>query len=118
MKQLVNYKILSPIGTNEFPCFGGHHMFHTPKYKEKPFPYAFALKVGIKNNQTMLVKIPISKEQSVLTEQLFKKFDTCYPVSVKFKNLCCYYYEYGANTGYTATADKFEIQEDENNAFK
>lgn len=110
MKQLLTNINLSPIGTDEYPCFGAHHVFRSKDYKEKP--YAFALKVGIKNNQTMLVKIPISAEQALLAEMLRKKFDTCYPVSVRFKNLRCYYYEHGANTGYTATADKFEIQED------
>ena len=112
MKVLVDYKLLSPIGTDEFPCLGGHYMYYPPQGRNKPVAYAFALKVGISTNQTMLVKIPLSQEQELLAEQLFKKFKTCYPVSVKFKNIRCYYYEYGTATGYTANADTFEIEED------
>ena len=110
MKQRPSYLSLSPIGTDEYPCFGAHHVFRSRDYKEKP--YAFALKVGIIDNMTMLVKIPISEEQSRLAEMLRNEFNTSYPVSVKFINLCCYYYEYGNNTGFTATAESFIIQEE------
>lgn len=108
----VDYKILSPIGTNVFPCFGAHYL-QAPKQKK---PYAYALRVGIKKTEgvlDMLVKIPLSAHQKETAKSLFEHLTNgSIPVTVAFENIQCYQHNFDGKIIISATADSFKIQED------
>lgn len=104
---------LSPIGTDEFPCFGAHQMFHSYGNGEKP--YCYAVKVGIKKTEgvsEMLVKIPLSDYQKSMARKLNIQLHKVYPTTVAFTNLKIYQYHFPDKVVFTATADKFEIREE------
>lgn len=104
---------LSPIGTDEFPCLGARHLFHRNGNDEKP--YCYALKVAIKETdgiKEMLVKIPLSEQQTLLAKAMYTQLFTRYPVTVVFDNLKIYRYQFPDKIVYTATADMFEIKGD------
>lgn len=108
----VDYKSLSPIGTNEFPCFGAHYL-QAPKQKT---PYAYALRVGIQKTDSvldMLVKIPLSAHQKEKAKILIEHLSNgSIPVTVAFKNIRCHLHNISGKTIISATAESFEIQED------
>ena len=108
----VDFKDLSPIGTNAFPCFGAHYM-QAPKQNT---PYAYALKVGIKKTEgvlDMLVKIPLSAYHKKKAKKLIEHLSNgSIPVTVAFKNIRCYQHNFDGKLIISATADSFKIMED------
>lgn len=107
----IDYRKLSPIGTNEFPCMGAHSMWRPKEDK----PYCYALRVGIKKTDDcldMLVKIPISDAQKKLKQDLLKHFYQTYPITVQFENLQIFKYQINSKIIYTGTADSVQILEE------
>lgn len=109
----VDFTELSPVCSNEFPCFGAHYM----QVPDQKVPYAYAVKVGIKKTDgvcEMLVKIPLSAHQKEVAKILVNELmHGSYPVSVAFEGLKCYRNKFGDKIIFSATADSFKIMEGE-----
>ena len=108
--EYINHHNLSPIGTDEFPCFGIHVSFHC--INKEPVPDYICVKVGTSRRCMMLVKLPYIEATKLLKKELIAALKLKYPVTVRFSNLQCYAYQIHGNSGFTGYAKSFEILED------
>lgn len=108
--EYIDSKSLSPIGTDEFPCFGVHTSFHHEA--KEPVPDYICLKVGTSHQCMMTVKLPYIDIIKYKKKILIDAIKNNYPVTVRFSGIRCYAYHFNKNSGFTGYANSFEIMED------